>query len=410
MLINEAELRKQVEKRGLTETVDHLVEALKKGDVKPDDISIKGIAENTITDLDGKVCGREFLRELEKKQLTENMANAVSLANFSNIIQQQFFNSVLQGYNLMDSGVADLVPVVSSNVIATAGETVPGITNLGDASKILGPGEEYPMASVEEQYIQTPRQNKMGFIVPIEREALIADRTGLLVERCRDLGRQIRIDRENEICDVIINANGSTARAPKTNGSCPYNYRGSNYALWQTSSSAPTNYLNQIVQKLVDASSVEAMWLALQNILDPDTGAVLDEADNNTLLVTQDNYFPALRILHGLQYRTVSGEAATANMAPMLVSDGRTVTPFNIVKSKILGARLDAASQDRKTVFFGDFARVFRWMQSLPIMVEEALPNSGKAFTHDVVMQFKAFRYETAAIFNPRYIVKATPS
>lgn len=398
-LINETELRKQVELEGIAKTEKHLIESLKNGDLKPQDFSLRDLACITLIDRNsGKSMGSEVISAMHRNRIDENIANAVVSSSFSNITSQLYFNAMLEGYQLEEANaVSDLFGVVQTQI--QQGEIVPGISNLGDAGRVLEQNEEYPMAAVGERFINTPKVNKMGFRVPISKEALITDRTGMVLEQCRAVGGSVRLAREKEACDVIINTNGATPRAPKTAGSTPYSSRGSNYAVWQSSAASLPLYDNVTSgNTLLNPGSINQAWLTLTSIKDPDTLEPVADSGPYVLLCAPAEKYMAMRILHGLQFRTTQTN-------DLLVSGPETVVgDFRIVSSKYLALRPGYVAG---TWYFGNF-KGFKWMRMWDILPEEALPNTGLSFTHDIAMQFKVSKMETASVHEPRLVTQCT--
>lgn len=385
---------------GVDKTVENLKESIRKKDLRPEDFSIRTLFETLVTDKrTGKACGAEVLEEIRKGTIQENLANFVSASAFSSITGQIFYNAILDAYQLADFNVSPMFGVIQSNII-TQSEKVAGISNIGDASKVVGEGQEIPMASVSEDFVNTPQQQKMGLRVPITREALMSDRTGVLLERCRQVGLAIGIAREKEAVDTIIAADGATGRVA-------YNWRGTAYAPWQTSATNAPYYDNTTASNaLLNHTSINNAYLTLAAIVDPLTGEPLADQGKYTLLVTPENAFVAQRIKAALQFRT--GGATPTDFNPTMVADGKCVVDFDIVVSKYLASRLTNASQATSHWYFGDFARAYKWMRSLDIVVEEAMPNSGLMFSHDIMTQYRVLKFESASIHQPRVVTKNT--
>lgn len=397
-MIKEQELKRSVELRGASETARELIEAFKSGQIPLHEVSFRALAGALITNKsDGKPCGNELLASLASGPLQENLANVVSSADFSHITGQVYYNSIKEGYDLSGYNVGPMFGVIQSNVI-TAQEKFAGISNIGDASKVIGENQEIPFAAVSEDYVQSPVQQKWAMRIGLSREALISDRTGVLIERCRDLGRMIGLAREKEAVDTIIANSGATGRVP-------YLWRGTGVAPWQTSATNSPYYNNVVASNgLVDQSSINNAYVNLASQTDPFSGEPLSDPATFTLLCTPANRFIAEHIAHSLQYR---GSSGSSNFATNL-SEGASVVPFNVVVSKYLHSRLATAGQADTNYYFGDFSRAYRWVRALDIEVLESLPNTGLSFSHDILQQFKVHKYETSMIMEPRFVCKNT--
>lgn len=402
--ITEAKILERIESNGVEETVKHFVTALQKGDLKPSDFSLKEMFLTTVTDKQGRPMGKQVLDEWGSGQgrLKENTADAVSLGNFSNISYQWGFSAVDQGYKRAEGKVADLFRKIPSQLIGPDGERIPSISNLSDAFGVIPEGEPYPKAKVGEDFVNTPSQNKLGMEVDVTKEAIIGDRTGQLQQHCEDLGAVLRRGENIEACDVIINANTSTARAPNTNGSTPYKWKGVNYGVWQTDATVAPFYANSVSSNpLKNPSSIENAWLSLVAIKDPNTSQSISHDENLTLLCGPQLKYKAMRILHGLQYRSTQTN-------DLIVSSPESVVDFNLVSDQVFAERLSNASAPNDNWYLCDFQRMFAFLEAWGILVEVAMPNSGSGFSRDLVFQIKASRKSTAAVMNPRYGIKNT--
>lgn len=400
-MIKEQEIRRSVELRGVEETVKDIEKALTEGQIKPHECSLRGLFSSLVVDTStGKPCGNSVLEQMRfnpRQPLQENLANYVSMGNFSHIIGQIFFNAILESYRLADFNIAPRFNVVPSNIISQS-ERFAGISNLGDASRAIGEAQEIPMASLNEDFLNTQIQLKKGLRVPITREALLSDRTGEVLNHCRAVGEAIGIAREVEAVTTLVNNAGSA-------GAEAYNWRGTAYAAYQSSNSALPFYKNLVASNgLVDHLSINSAYIVLAQIQDPFTKQPLPDVGTYDLICTPENRFVAEKIAHSLQFR---GNSSQSNFATN-VSEGSPVVPFNVVVSKYLYKYLKDNSLPTSTWFFGDTKKSLAFIRSLDITVEEALPGAGIAFTHDIISQFRVLKYESSAWWNPRYMAQCT--
>ena len=58
-----------------------------------------------------------------------------------------------------------------------------GIGGVGDKAEIVKEGEPYPMVGVNEEFVDTPATVRRGYIVPVTKDIVIADRTGFEILR-----------------------------------------------------------------------------------------------------------------------------------------------------------------------------------------------------------------------------------
>ena len=93
--INYRELKRLYETMGSKEVCRHLRESLAKDHLKPEDFSLRDLAEATIPD------GREFVRLLDPRSKAGGVdlleaADAVDIATFSNITGQIVFSKIMR--------------------------------------------------------------------------------------------------------------------------------------------------------------------------------------------------------------------------------------------------------------------------------------------------------------------------
>ncbi len=118
--------------------------------------------------------------------VVEASMNAVDSTAFSNITGQLLINATMDGYNKPEFCVSGLFPNVEYSL---NGERIPGIGDVGDKGESIKEGMPYPHVGLGEDYIDTPVTDKTGLIIPVTKEAIFFDRTGLLLERQTESAR-----------------------------------------------------------------------------------------------------------------------------------------------------------------------------------------------------------------------------
>src|SRR5262249_21357057 len=74
---------------------------------------------------------------------------------------------------------------------------------LGDNAEIVQEGQPYPNIGLNEEWIQTAPTKKRGFIVPVTREIIVADRTGILLREAGEGGRWLGLNKEKRVIDIV---------------------------------------------------------------------------------------------------------------------------------------------------------------------------------------------------------------
>jgi hypothetical protein len=382
------ELKRMYETSGPEQTVKHLQEALQAGDLKPQDFSIRELAEATLSP--------EQVRHMDPRQGGASLLEAgdgVDATAFSNITGQIIQSTILEAYTQEAFVLSKLVDTIPTRL---DGERIPGIGRLSDEVSEVRPGMPYPSLGFGEDYIDTPQTTKRGFIVPVTKEAVFFDRTYLILQRAAEVGEVLGLNKEKRLLDLLIG---------ETNN---YNWKGSAYNTYSnagTGTAPDGNWINELTEELVDWTDVDAAEQLFADILDPNTGEpVLVQA--TTVLVMPAYRHAAHRIFNAAEINYAAANAATITVAANPLGN------YTVVESRLAYRRMIAAGyeaeQAKKFWFIGDFRRAFAYMENWPITVTQSPSNSEADFNQDIVVRFKASERGAAAVINPRYIVKST--
>lgn len=359
--------------------------ALEQKHLTERDFSLKQLFENFVDN------GRELVESWQPNSINGGYsvqaleaANAVSTSHFSNIIGQIMFTRVMEEFTKPKYLFDSLVEVIPTQF---NGEKIPGIGNIGDRAEVIGEGEQYPLAGVGEEYIETPATTKRGLILPITKEAIYFDRTGVLMKRAGDIAETIAISREKRVIDCVTGVTNT------------YKYKGTTYNTYNAS----TPFANIASSNaLVDWTDIENALLKFDGMTDPSTGEPV-MVDANTVLVPTALDFTARRIINATEIRFGDGASSTtqAISANPVSSNGRS---YQVLSSPYVYARTSSTS----TWFIGDPKRAFKYMQNWGPTVQRATENSEAAFTADVVERFKVSERGVPAVWDPRAMVKNT--
>lgn len=337
---------------------------------------------------------------LVNQQVAES-AGAVSTNAFANITGQIVYNALMEGFEAPEYVFKALIPEVMTSFLD--GEKVAGIKGIGDETQVVYEGDPYPLVGVSEDYIETPALKKRGFIVPVTREAIFADRTGKLLETCGKVGEAMGYNDENRAIDCIIDENAGAASAKV--GGHRYHWRGNSIATYGDNSGTHSWDNLEASNALVDYTDVEKAELLLARMLDPGTGLVTgkyrvaasDVVIGSGLIHTAKQIFSATRI--GVH---VGGYATSGNLAER--DSPNSLERYRIVTSPMLEARLATDTH----WFLGNIAKAFRKMVAWKNEVTNAPAGSHEEFTRDIVFQVKGSQMDAYTTFDPRYMVQNT--
>ena len=373
---------------GPEKTVRHLREALDAGDLKPEDFSIRELAEATLS--------AERVRQMDPRQGGACLLEAgdgVDVTAFSNITGQVVQARIMEAYAQEAFVLSRLVETIPTRL---DGERIPGIGRISDEVAEVRPGMPYPSLGFAEDYIDTPQTTKHGFIVPVTKEAIFFDRTHLVLQRAAEVGEVLGLNKEKRLIDLLIGVTNN------------YKWKGATYNTYSASGTgvAPDgNWINQMTEELVDWTDVDAAEQLFADILDPNTGEpVLVQA--TTVLVMPAYRHAAHRVFNAAEIAYSAGEGTTTAYAANPLGN------YTVVESRLAYRRLMAAGHNaadaKKWWFIGDMRKAFAYMENWPITVTQSPPGSEAEFNQDIVVRFKASERGAAAVINPRYVVMST--
>lgn len=382
------ELRRRYELDGPTQTVKHLAEALRQGHLKPDDFSLRDLAEGLVPD------GHQWVRAMDPRSADGvtvlEAGDGVDVTAFLNVAGQVIYSKILEAYRQEAFVVSKLVDTVSTRL---DGEKIPGIGRLSDEATEIHPGMPYPNVGFGEDYIETPSTTKRGLIVPVTKEAIFFDRTNLVLSRAAEVGEVLGLNKEKRLVDLVIGVTNN------------YKHQGTSYNTYYASGDGGP-WVNELAgNELVDWTDVDAAEQLFADILDPNTGEpVLIKA--TTVMVMPAYRHAAHRVFNAaeIQYGPTGADTTTVAANPL--------GNYRVVESRLAYRRVkasgEAAADAKKWWFVGEFKKAFAYMENWPITVTQSPPGSEADFSQDIVVRFKASERGAAAAINPRYVVKCT--
>jgi hypothetical protein len=386
--IHYRELRRRYELDGAAKTVEHLSEALGQGQLKPEDFSLRDLAEALVPD------GHHWVRMLDPRNAgSVNLLEAgegIDATAFLSVTGQIVYHKILEAYRQEAFVVSKLVETIPTRL---DGEKIPGAGRIRDEIVEVHPGMPYPNLGFGEDYIETPSTAKHGLIVPVTREALFFDRTNLVLSRAAEVGEVLGLNKEKRLIDVVIGAVNN------------YRANGTDYDTYYAAAAAGP-WVNELGSNaLVDWTNVDAAEQLFADILDPTTGEPVLVVPN-TVLVMPAYRHAANRVLKASEISYTAAGAATTTSA------ANPMTGYRVADSRLVYRRIIAAGQSAEAAkswwFLGDFRKAFAYMENWPITVTQSPLGSDADFNQDIVVRFKASERGAAAVLNPRYVVKCT--
>lgn len=382
-MIKYRELKRRYDLDGPQKTVEHLSEALREKKLRPEDFSLRDLAESLVPD------GGEWVRMLDPRSAGGGVSllesgQGVDVTAFLNIAGQVVYSKIMEAYQQEAFVVSKLVDTIPTRM---DGEKIPGVTALPDAAETIRPGMPYPSVGFGEDYIETPSTTKHGLIVTVTREAIFFDRTNLVLSRASEVGEILGLNKEKRLIDVVIGAVNN------------YKRLGTTYNTY-LASGAWANVKD--TNELVDWRNVDAAENLFAGMLDPATGEPV--LVNPTTVLVMPAYRHAAHRVFGAAEIDYATEQTTTRVANPL-------TKYQVVDSRLVYRRIIAAGtavdDAKKWWFLGDFKKAFAYMENWPITVTQSAANSEAEFNNDIVVRFRASERGAAAVLNPRCVVKS---
>jgi hypothetical protein len=385
-------LRRLYESNGPARTVALLEQALVEKDVKPEDFSLRELAE--------AFCGEQWVNAMHPGNLRQGhgrfvplleAGDAVNVTAFSNITGQLFITKIWDGFKLATNYADQLVETIGTNL---DGEKLPGIGNIADEGQEVAPGMPYPETSLGEQYIETPRTVKKGEIISVTKEAIYFDRTGVLLPQVARLGFRMGQGKAVTIYDGIIGATNT------------HKWKGTTYNTYQAASpwinTKSSNPLN-------DYTAVNEAEQLLMEMTDPDTGRpLMIDWSRMSIICMPWKKHTAKRVINATSVKNTNPGYATSGN-PIATESPNPLDNYNLVTDPLLYQRVKlqqaTASKAREWWFMGDFPGAFVWMQNWDITVVQAPPNSIAEFERDIVLRYKGSYRGTFGVRQPRLVV-----
>ncbi len=270
------------------------------------------------------------------------------------------------------------------------GERIPGVGRIGDKAEKVEEGMAYPMVGLNEEWTDTKPTVKHGFIIPITREILIADRTGLILKVAGEGGRWAGVLKEKENLDVATgvinnyNRNGVSSNTYLTGGA----------------------YINSQTGNALDTSGNE--WRAIEKadllfdlLVDPNTQEPVGIPASPQLLVPSALLKTAERIVHATSVQTVDLTVKVGTIRTEGANPLGTRRP-QILSNQYVKARTSSATQ----WFYGDFKRAIMYMSVWEIETLSAAANADVEFLQDIWARNKVSYRGVSQMYEPRFLTK----
>ncbi len=382
--------------------VENVKEALESKEVKPDDFSLRDLYINLIDDGQSRLFDWDRARR-RGGHVTE-AAHAVDSATFRGISGQLVFTTV-QDSMVQDEFIGDQLVSNFPSRFQEA-ELIPGITATSDEyANEIPEGDPYPLIGMQAEDITIPRAEKHGGILPITREAILADRTGVLLERARTVGRGLGLRKEKDIIDVVIG------------GVNPYIRKGE---ARNTYANAGMGFDNLGTAQLIDFTDIREESELFYAIREPNINEPLGFTPT-TIICGKQLAWQARAIIRDTQVSDRGALVrATAPDAREVESTGANRIPFDleILSNEFFIDRLIARTGDggltsgnralaNEHWILGTPKAAFLWKEIWAMTTEEAPANNEAEFAQDVAFRVKVSYKGVPGVREPRVVIRS---
>ena len=378
------------------------------GGLASEDFSLRDLAANLIVSRgDLQPVGHGFIQEMfdpsNPEPVQEAMA-AMDTTAFVGVTGQILINKLLAAYTQEEFVVSKLVPNVPTRL---NGERIPGITmprDPGEDVTKIKEGEPFRTVGFAEEYVETPATDKHGVIIPVTKEAVFFDRTGLVLERAKTVGELLGLQKEKRLLGVVIGA-VNTYREKRYGDLAPVNletfYAADDNGRW-------TNHFDG--NPLNDYTNIDFGDQQFANTVDPNTGEPIIIGKRFVLAPAQlrlriQQIATATDLWKLTNTQTMwagsTNFPAVGTIGRNLVADVGYATSAQLYAQLKLQLGLDATTAQGYW-FYGDIAKAFAYMENWPITVVQAPAASEADFAQDIPFRFKASERGAAAVMEPR--------
>ncbi len=391
MFLNWKKLRDQyggLKPEGRSQLVGEFREAITTGEIKANQISLKGLATALLTDREGNPIGRDYVEACDPSDQGSdhsNLLEAVDSGAFKNVTGQIIFSTMLQEYERYTAAVERLHRNVPTKL---NGEKIPGVTGIGDQAESIREGEPYPSVGIGEDWIETPETTKKGLKIEITKETLFFDLTNLIIDRANKVGEWLGINKAKAIVDMAIGVTNN------------HKWKGTAYDTYQTT----TPWVNiKTSNGLADWTDIDGALQTFAGLTDPHTGEPI--MITPTQILCRVSLASTARYVLNATQIVVDPNANTGTSQYQLWASNNVMVPGNyeVLSNPVIDARFTAGSVTATDWFFGDFQRAFAYMENWPITVTPMPSNSYEEWNRDIVAGWKASERGTPAVLDPRY-------
>ena len=323
-------------------------------------------------------------------------AGAVTTAAFANINYQIVYSAFMEKYKAEDLVFQNIIPEMDTMFLD--GEKIAGLTEVGDRLAVRPETYPYTIAGPGENWIFAPPVQDRGMEIPVTWEAIFMDRTGRLLDYCRDVGKWAGLNREKRAIDCVLDLYTTRHR---------YNWRGTVIQSYGANSGSHTWDNLATSNALVDWTTLNTAEQKLNQITDPFTGEPVDlEAED--IIVAKGLEHTAERVIRATEIEVMTPGYATSGNPTRTKAPNPYTNRARIITSRYVLSRATLGGGLSTDWFYGSLRQYARYAVAERMAVAQMPPNSIDEFRRRIVTSFRVNERGAYFVFDPRYLVKNT--
>jgi hypothetical protein len=374
--------------------VEDLSHALNDGHIQPGEISFRKLFEAIVPDgraviesWDPQNRGSSYRARLYGNDGTRLQEATVTTQTFAKLTGQITYTEVLPVFERPSFYASRIARTMQSGF---EWEKLPEVSIPGDVAQSIPENQDFPKVGLAEGFVQSQISEKHGAILEISKEALFFDRTGVILDRARQLALALAIDKEKRVLDV---ATGQVT---------VYNRNGVSIATYGDNSGNHDWDNLQASNALVDWTDIENVKKLFDAITDPNTGdPIAIDLTGMALLVPTALEWTARRIVNATEVEHVDNQA---NADTIRTRSNNPVPRLEVFSNQYVK---DRTSSDT-TWFLGDWQNAVRYRENWPFQTEEDAVSPHDEIHRDVAAGIKISERGSAEMVEPRKVAKST--
>lgn len=326
----------------------------------------------------------------------------------TDIAPSQFAN--VSAFNAATVGLLEARMLISYQrpafVLQDLVETIPsavrqmkliGISMVGDTAEERKPADTHHRINLQERYVTTPNTINRGNGVDVTREAVMFDRTQLLLKQAEQATETLGLRKEYLITDVFLGIVNN------------FVYDGTGYNTYNASGG---NWINLLATNpLVDWTSFNAANQLFANMRDIETGQPI-EIEVKQVLVMPFKEMSSRYVFNFTGLENTSSDLTRRGFAANPLGGGRYefLTPSKYAYKRATDANgLNLGATAAQALWWlGDFKKAFFWLQNIPLTIVRATASDYQMGDRGLMFSLFADEMGAAGVQDPHFVVQST--